>query len=224
MIVENLNKIKSEIPAKVILVAVSKTKPIEAVLEAYKAGQRIFGENVVQEMTRKYAELPKDIEWHMIGHLQTNKVKFIAPFVSLIHSIDSLKLLQVIDKEAFKNNRIINCLLQVYIADEKTKFGFDEAEIVSMLQSGILNSMKNVRISGLMGIATYSDDNEKIRNEFRRLANIFKSLKTEFFSNSNEFKELSMGMSSDYEIAIEEGSTIVRIGSSIFGERDYSKD
>jgi pyridoxal phosphate enzyme (YggS family) len=223
MIVENLSKIKSEIPAKVKLVAVSKTKPGEAVMEAYNAGQRIFGENVVQEMTRKYNELPKDIEWHMIGHLQSNKVKYIVPFVSLIHSVDSLKLLQIIDKEAAKNNRTINCLLQVYIADEETKFGFDEAEIRSMLQSGIHNSLHNVRILGLMGIATYTDDENKIRNEFRKLANIFKSTKAEFFPNSNEFKELSMGMSSDYEIAIDEGSTMIRIGSSIFGERDYSK-
>ena len=213
-IAENLDKIKSEIPSTVKLVAVSKTKPVQVILEAYRAGHKIFGENKVQEMVEKYPLLPKDIEWHHIGHLQTNKVKYIAAFVSLIHAVDSLNLLQEINKQAIKNNRIIDCLLQIHIAREQTKFGlsFEEAEII--LRSGEVLKLKNINIIGLMGMATNTDDPGQIRNEFHKLKTFFDKLIAYHFQLST----LSMGMSGDYKIAMEEGSTIIRIGSLIFDE------
>lgn len=201
------------------LVAVSKTKPEAAILELYEEGQRIFGENRVQEMTTKYENLPKDIEWHAIGHLQTNKVKMIAPYVSMIHSIDSLRLLVEVDKEARKNDRIIDVLLQFHIADEETKYGFELAEASNMLNKEIVENMENVNIVGVMGMATFSDDDEHIRSEFAYLKKIFDELKDKFFSEKADFKEISMGMSGDYRIAVEEGSTMVRIGSLLFGKR-----
>ena len=220
-IAENLNQIKSSLPAHVSLVAVSKTHGPEMIREAYAAGQRHFGENKVQELTAKADELPKDIVWHMIGHLQSNKVKFIAPFVNLIHGVDSLKLLQVINKEAQKNNRIIDCLLQVHIAHESTKFGFSEVELNDMLAGEAFNELENIRICGLMGMATFTDNLEQVRSEFRGLHLFFQRLKSGYFSGEDQFKELSMGMSGDYQIAVEEGSTMVRVGSAIFGVRDY---
>jgi len=219
MISENLLKIKSELPGNVRLIAVSKTKTISQIMEAYNAGQRLFGENKVQEMSIKYAELPKDIQWHLIGHLQSNKVKYIASFVSVIHSVDSFKLLEVIDKEASKNNHTIDCLLQVYIADEETKFGFDKNEITIMLESNEFRNLKNTRIIGLMGMATFTDDFTKVKTEFRGLSDFFKILKTKYFFTNPFFKELSIGMSNDYHVAIEEGSTLIRVGSKIFGNR-----
>lgn len=220
MIIENLNKFYNELPSRVKLIAVSKTKPIEDIEAAYNIGQKRFGENKVQEMVDKYNKLPKDIEWHMIGHLQSNKVKYIAPFVSYIHSVDSPKILEIINKEAKKNNRIINCLLQIYIAKEETKFGFDEDEIMAFLESDLYKSFDNIKICGMMGMATYTENMEQIRNEFKNLFTIFTNIKSKYFSNSEYYKELSMGMSGDYKIAIEEGSTMVRLGSSIFGERE----
>jgi PLP dependent protein len=220
---ENLNEIKNTIPSGVELVAVSKTKPVETILEAYNAGQRVFGENKVQEMVHKQALLPADIEWHLIGHLQTNKVKFIAPFVSLIHSVDSLKLLSVINKEAEKNNRIIDCLLQFHISDEETKFGMDISEAHALLCSDDFHKMENISIKGVMGMASFTDDMDKVAIEFRYLKGIFNKLKETFFSDIEIFSEISMGMSDDYRVAIEEGSTMVRIGSSIFGERNYNE-
>ncbi|MDP1745522.1 MAG: YggS family pyridoxal phosphate-dependent enzyme [Bacteroidota bacterium] len=214
-IAENLHKIKSLLPQHVTLVVVTKTQPVEKLKEVYNAGHIIFGENKVQEMLDKYEQLPKDIQWHLIGHLQSNKVKFIAPFVSLIHSVDSLKLLQEINKQAQKNNRIIKCLLQVYIADEETKFGFDFSEIEQLLCSEELKLLKNISIVGLMGMATNTPDNWKIGKEFKSLKIFFKKLQSSYSS----FQILSMGMSSDYTVAIENGSTLVRIGSSIFGSR-----
>lgn len=220
-IAENIKTILSEIPTNVTLVAISKTKPLEAITEAYNCGLRIFGENKVQELTAKYEQLPKDIEWHLVGHLQTNKVKYIAPFVSLIHSVDSLSLLKEIDKQGKKNNRIIRCLLQVYIASEETKFGLSEKELNELVNSKELSSFANVSICGLMGMATFTEDTSQIRKEFNSLYLIFQHLKATRYTNNPEFKEISMGMSSDYRIAIEEGSTMVRIGSDIFGERNY---
>ncbi len=219
MIIENLKRIKSELPSHVKLIAASKTIPANRIMEAYNSGQKIFGENKVQELIEKHLKLPQDIEWHMIGHLQSNKVKYIAPFISLIHSVDSFKLLEVINKEGDKTGRIINCLLQVHIADEETKFGFDEKELDEMLKSDTYKQLNNVIIRGLMGMATFTYDRTKIRNEFRRLAIIFRDLKLSYFSKNVFFKELSMGMSSDYKIGIEEGSTMVRIGTNIFGNR-----
>jgi PLP dependent protein len=211
---------KKEIESvNVKLVAVSKTKPIESLMEAYDARQRIFGENQVQELADKYEKLPKDIEWHLIGHLQTNKVKYIAPFISLIHSVDSLKLLTEINKQALKNNRIIDCLLQVYIADEETKYGLGFDEVIELLESQEYNELKNIRIVGVMGIATNTDNQKQIKEEFYELKTLFDGLKTVYFKNEPSFKEISMGMSSDYKIAIEQGATLVRIGSDIFGER-----
>jgi PLP dependent protein len=221
-IVENLQQIKSTIPSGTKLLAVSKTKPNEAILEAYNAGQRLFGENKVQEMVNKYESLPKDIEWHLIGHLQTNKVKFIAPFVSLIHSVDSLRLLAEINKEGMKNNRVIKCLLQFHIATEETKFGLSEEEAKEILCSIEYNSMKYIQICGVMGMATFTDDETIIRNEFNRLKSLFNKLKQNYFYDKTYFSEISMGMSDDYLIAIEQGSTIVRIGSTIFGTRNYN--
>lgn len=221
-IVDNLNKIKSELRDSVRLVAVSKTKPLSDIEEAYKAGQRIFGENKVQELTEKHESLPDDIQWHMIGHLQTNKVKYIAPFVAMIHSVDSLKLLKVINKEAKKNNRVIKCLFQFFIADETTKFGMNLKEAKDILSSDDFAEMKNVKISGVMGVATNTSDEDQIRREFGSLKQIFCDLKSEFFNDSEDFCEISMGMSHDFKIAQEEGSTIVRVGSLIFGNRNYN--
>ena len=203
----------------ITLIAVSKTKPIEDIKGLYDDGQRYFGENKVQELVQKYEQLPKDIKWHMIGHLQTNKVKYIAPFVSLIHSVDSFKLLEEIDKQAKKNDRIIDCLLQFHIAMEETKFGLDENEAKVILDSDDFKKLHNIRINGVMGMASYADDKELIRMEFKNLKNIFDRLKSTYFSNVDSFNELSMGMSSDFEIAIEEGSTMVRVGSLLFGSR-----
>ncbi|MBK0404705.1 YggS family pyridoxal phosphate-dependent enzyme [Adhaeribacter sp. BT258] len=206
------------------LVAVSKTHPESLIQEAYDAGQRIFGENKAQEMTAKHENLPQDIEWHMIGHLQTNKVKYIAPFVHTIQSVDSLKLLQEIEKQAAKNNRVINCLLQIYIADEESKFGLSEAEAIEILESESYKNMQHVQISGVMGIATNTKNQQQLRKEFTALKNTFEKLKQNFFpENDTVFKEISMGMSSDYELAIECGSTFIRVGSAIFGNRDYGK-
>jgi pyridoxal phosphate enzyme (YggS family) len=201
------------------LVAVSKTHPVEKIKEAYDAGQRIFGENKVQEMCAKQPLLPRDIEWHLIGHLQTNKVKQIASFVSLIHSVDSLKLLEEINKQGKKVNRIIPCLFQVFIANEETKFGFDEKELIELIQSGKIESLDSVKVVGLMGMATFTDKNDQVRQEFRSLKNLFEKIKGMNLPTNLEMKELSMGMSQDYEIAIEGGSTLVRIGTAIFGSR-----
>ncbi len=213
---ENLHKIKSSLPKEVKLVAVTKTQPVEKIMEVYNAGHKIFGENKVQEMLDKYERMPKDIEWHLIGHLQSNKVKFIASFVSLIHSVDSLKLLQEINKQAEKNNRIIDCLLQVYIAKEETKFGLDFNEVEQLLYSEELKQLKNIKIIGLMGMATNTNDQELIGKEFQSLKLFFKKLQ----SSNSSFQTLSMGMSSDYPIAIENESTLIRVGSSIFGFRN----
>ncbi|ADY51492.1 alanine racemase domain protein [Pseudopedobacter saltans DSM 12145] len=219
-ITDNIKRLKNEIETlDVKLIAVSKTKPVEDILEAYNAGQRIFGENQVQEMAEKEASLPKDIQWHLIGHLQTNKVKYIAPFVSLIHSVDSIKLLKEINKYAEKNNRIIDCLLQIYIADEDTKFGLGFDEAIELLRSEEFQHMKNVRIVGLMGIASNTENEKQIKEEFYELKTLFEGIKTSFFRKEDSFKEISMGMSSDYNIAIEQGSTMVRIGNDIFGKR-----
>lgn len=217
---ENIAKFRKELePYHARLVAVSKTHPVEAIREAYDAGQRIFGENKVQEMIEKQPLLPHDIEWHLIGHLQRNKVKYIAPFVSLIHSVDSQRLLEEINKQGEKIQRVIPCLLQVYIAAEETKFGLDEEELLALLSSKELAGMKFVQISGLMGMASFSDDEQKVTSEFRKLRDIFKSLGTKSFPPHITMKELSMGMSSDYHLALAMGSTLVRIGTSIFGER-----
>ena len=210
------NEIESE---NVRLVAVSKTKPIEDLEEAYEAGQRVFGENQVQELADKFEKLPKDIEWHLIGHLQTNKVKYIAPFISLIHSVDSLKLLAEINKQALKNTRVIDCLLQIYIADEETKYGLGFDEAIELLESQEYHELKNIRIVGVMGIATNTESQKQIRDEFYELKTFFDGLKLAYFKNEDSFKEVSMGMSADYKIAVEEGSTLVRIGSDIFGQR-----
>ena len=218
-IAQNLLKIKSTLPENVTLVAVSKTKPISDLMEAYDAGQRIFGENKIQEMAEKWEAMPKDIEWHMIGHVQTNKVKFMAPFVSLIHGVDSLKLLEEINKQAQKNNRIIDCLLQIYIAEEESKFGLDEEELDEILASKTFQELKNIRIVGLMGMATFTANQNQIKKEFSHLKSIFDYLVTQPRTQNLEHKTLSLGMSGDYQLAIECGSTMVRIGSSIFGGR-----
>ncbi|HNV53232.1 MAG TPA: YggS family pyridoxal phosphate-dependent enzyme, partial [Tenuifilaceae bacterium] len=203
---------------------VSKTHPVEVIMEAYNAGHRIFGENKVQELVSKYEGMPKDIEWHLIGHLQSNKVKYIAAFVSLIHSVDSIKLLEVIDKEAQKHNRVIDCLLQIHIASEETKFGLSADELEELLSSNDFKEMKNIRVVGLMGMATFTDNMAQVRMEFKFLNNLFKSVKEKYFADKPWFKELSMGMSSDYAVAVEEGSTMVRIGSNIFGHRNYKSN
>lgn len=220
-IVDNLKRITDSLPEGVKLVAVSKTKPAEAIEEAYNAGQRVFGENRAQELAEKYEVLPKDIEWHLIGHLQTNKVKYVAGFVAMIHGVESLKLLETIDKEAKKHDRMISCLLQFHVAQEETKFGLDMEEAKALLESESYANMKNVRIEGVMGMATNTDNLEQVREEFRHLKRIREELKQLYFADKPEFKELSMGMSGDYEIAVEEGSTMVRVGSSIFGARQY---
>ena len=222
MIQENLQKILVNIPEGVTLLAVSKTKPESDILEAYNYGIRNFGENKVQEMVGKHENLPKDIKWHLIGHLQTNKVKYMASFVSLIHSVDSLNLLETINKEAAKVNRVIPCLLQFHIASEETKFGLSEGEAYALLESDSYKAMKNVEICGVMGMATNTENMDLVRSEFKHLKHIFDNLHEKYFSDSSSFKTISMGMSHDYQIAIEEGSTIVRIGSSIFGERNYN--
>ena len=225
-IADNIKSLKNETDAiKVSLLAVSKTKPVDDLKEAYDAGQRLFGENTVQEMVEKQEALPKDIEWHMIGHLQSNKVKFIAPFVTMIQSVDSIKLLQEIDKHAAKNKRVIDCLLQIYIADEETKFGLDEKELFEFLDyydAAQVNDMKNVRICGVMGMATDTDNKEKVRLEFAKLKGIFRNLEQSYFLAQDYFRICSMGMSGDYKLAIEEGSTMVRIGSMLFGQRNYT--
>jgi PLP dependent protein len=220
---DNLRNLLKTIPDHVKLVAVSKTQPVESILRAYNSGQRIFGENKVQELTEKQPQLPTDIKWHMLGHLQTNKVKYIAPFVSLIHSVDSLKLLMEINKEAAKNNRIIDCLLEFYIAKEESKFGLSTEEALDIMTSDDYKNMNHIRICGVMGIASFVDDLAIVRGEFKALARIFSQLKSEFFPDKNYFSEISMGMSSDFQIAIEEGATMVRIGTAVFGERDYTK-
>jgi len=204
------------------LIAVSKTQPIERLQEAYDAGQRIFGENKAQELTQKYAALPKDIEWHMIGHLQTNKVKYIASFVALIHSIDSIKLLEEVNKQGKKANRKIACLLQVHIATEETKFGFDVDEIKELINSEALKTFLNIQIKGLMGMASFTKNKEQIKSEFELIHSLFKVLKTQTLPANTEMQELSIGMSSDYKIALEEGSTMVRVGTAIFGERNFN--
>ena len=205
------------------LIAVSKTYPSEKILEAYHCGQKVFGENKVQEMVGKFEVLPKDIEWHLIGHLQTNKVKYIAPFVHLIHSVDSIKLLHEVNKQAEKNQRVIPCLLQIHIAEEETKFGLSFKEAEELLGSEEVASFKNILIVGLMGMATNTDDTDQIRKEFKQLKSFFDKAKILYLKNNIQLTELSMGMSSDYKIALEEGSTMVRIGSALFGARSENK-
>lgn len=216
----NISAIKEELKnTKVKLIAVSKTKPAESIAEAYAAGQRVFGENTVQELVEKYDALPKDIEWHLIGHLQSNKVKYIAPFISMIHSVDSLKLAQEINKQAVKNGRVIDCLLQIYIADEDTKFGLDFAEAIELLRSEEFVELKNIRIRGVMGIATLTENQRMIKDEFYELKTFFTGLKETFYRKDADFTEISMGMSGDYKLAIEQGSTLIRLGSTLFGVR-----
>ena len=218
-IATNLLQIKTSLPEHVTLVAVSKTKPVSDLMEGYEAGQRIFGENKIQEMADKWEQMPKDIQWHMIGHVQTNKVKFMAPFVSLVHGVDSLKLLQEINKQALKNNRIIDCLLQIHIAEEETKFGLNQEELTSLLSSNEFEELKNIKIVGLMGMATFTDNKDQIKKEFTQLKIILDKTKKLKIENC-PLGVLSMGMSGDYQLAIECGSTMVRIGSSIFGGRN----
>lgn len=222
MVKENLEKIRKTLPEGVVLVAVSKTKPVEDIQEAYEAGQRVFGENHALEMRDKHEVLPKDIDWHFIGHLQTNKIKYIIPFTRLIHSIDTFNLLQAVNKEAVKHNRVVDCLLQFHIAEEETKFGLSMKEAEDILNSEIFKAMNNVRICGVMGMATNTDDMVLVRKEFKHLKDIFTTLKSKYFADCEWFKEISMGMSHDYPIAIEEGATLVRVGSKIFGERNYN--
>jgi len=218
-IASNIISLKQQIPGSVKIVAVSKTKSDEDILQAYNTGQRIFGENRVHEIVSKKDNLPGDIEWHFIGHLQTNKVKSIAPFINMIESVDSFRLLKVIESEAVKCGRIIDCLLQFYIAREETKSGFSLAEAKEMLESEEFRSLNNVRLCGVMGMATYTDDTGQVRNEFRTLNDYYTELQNKYFVDYPAFKEISMGMSGDFRIAIEEGSTMIRIGSIIFGER-----
>lgn len=222
-IVSNLKNLNKQLPATVKLVAVSKTRTVNEILEAYNAGQRLFGENRVQEILSKKDLLPSDIEWHLIGHLQTNKVKYIAPFISMIESVDSIKLLRLIDIEAVKEGRVIECLLQVHIAEEETKFGFSTGELIELAKGGEFKNLNCVRLSGLMGMASFTDDLTQVKREFSELAECFRYLKTHFFADNSFFREISMGMSGDYQTAIESGSTIVRIGNLIFGERNKSK-
>ena len=222
-ITENLRQVLADLPQGVRLVAVSKFHPEEAILEAYEAGQRIFGESKVQEMSLKHEALPKDIQWHFIGHLQTNKVKYIAPYVALIHGIDSFRLLAEVEKQGAKAGRTIDVLLQIHIAQEETKFGFSPDECRQMLDEGEWKTLPHARICGLMGMATNTDNMEQVRDEFARLAALFKEVKGEWFADAPWFKELSMGMSHDYPEAVRAGSTLVRVGSKIFGERDYAQ-
>lgn len=218
----NISYLKKQIPSSVKLVAVSKTKPVSDIQIAYNSGQRYFGENRVQELLNKINLLPSDIEWHLIGHLQSNKVKYIVPFISMIHSVDSYKLLSTINSEAFKINKVVDCLLQIHIATEETKFGFSMNELCEMVESPEFMKMKGVRICGIMGMATFTPDASQVRNEFSYLAKCFEVLKNRYFAGNSDFKEISMGMSDDYEIAVNEGSTIVRIGSLIFGGRNIT--
>lgn len=217
----NLNSIKSQLPEQVTLVAVSKTKPVSDLMEAYNAGQRIFGENKIQEMADKYQEMPKDIKWHMIGHVQTNKVKYMAEFVDLIHGVDSFKLLKEINKQAKKHDRVINCLLQIKIADELSKFGMTSDEASTILQSDEFSQLQHVCVTGIMGMATFTDNNTQIKDEFSMLKHSFDHLK-QFQNTNSQLQTISMGMSGDYKLAITCGSTMIRVGSSIFGARNYS--
>lgn len=216
---ENLLQIKSQLPSNVTLVAVSKTKPVEDLMEAYNAGQRIFGENKIQEMTEKWQQMPKDIEWHMIGHVQSNKVKYMIPYVKLIHGVDSLKLLKEINRQAVRWRKNINCLLQIHIAEEETKFGLNENELIELLNSDEFKEMTNIKVIGLMGMATFTDNQGQIKKEFQNLKNIFDKLQ-QLETLNLKLETLSMGMSGDYQLAIDCGSTMVRIGSSIFGTRN----
>lgn len=218
---QNIQSIRKHIPAHVKLVCVSKFHPNESIIEAYESGERVFGESKVQELCGKYETLPQDISWHFIGHLQSNKIKYIVPFVSLIHGVDSYKLLEEINKQAAKAGKVVDCLLQMHIAQEETKFGFSKEELIEVMKSGILHNLKYVRICGLMGMATFTSNKEQIRAEFRGLKSFFDELKTDYFQTESTFAELSMGMSDDYQLAIEEGSTMVRVGSLIFGNRIY---
>ncbi len=220
-IVKNLQRILQELPPHVKLIAVSKTHPVEKILAVYNAGHKIFGENKVQEMVSKYDQLPKDIQWHLIGHLQTNKVKYIVPFVTMIHSVDSEKLMAEIDKRAKKVNRVIDCLLEIHIAEEESKFGLSFEQAEELISSRVYRKYPNVNIRGLMGMATFTEAKDQIRREFRSLKQFFDMLKEKYFADKPDFNELSMGMSGDYKIAIEEGSTMVRIGTAIFGRRNY---
>ena len=217
---ENIQKLLEAIPSHINLIPISKTKPEEIILEAYNSGFKVFGENKVQEIVRKHESLPTDIEWHMVGHMQTNKVKYLAPFIHLVHGIDSLKLLKIVNKEAVKAGRTINTLLQIHIASEETKFGFSKDEVYSLLDSADFRILHNVKIMGVMGMATYTSDQIQIRKEFQSLFKFFERVKTEYFLEDSDFKEISMGMSADYKIAIDEGSTMIRIGSLIFGNRN----
>ncbi|CDC52405.1 MULTISPECIES: YggS family pyridoxal phosphate-dependent enzyme [Bacteroides] len=221
-IADNLKQVLAELPQGVRLVAVSKFHPNEAIEEAYQAGQRIFGESKVQEMTAKYESLPKDIEWHFIGHLQSNKIKYMIPYVAMIHGIDTYKLLAEVNKQAGKAGRTVNCLLQIHVAQEETKFGFSPEECREMLDAGEWKALAHVRICGLMGMASNTDNIEQINGEFRLLSSLFKEIKENWFADSDVFRELSMGMSHDYHEAIASGSTLVRVGSKIFGEREYN--
>jgi pyridoxal phosphate enzyme (YggS family) len=221
-IIENLAGLKRELPEHCKLIAVSKTQPKEAILEAYNSGHRIFGENKVQELVPKYEALPKDIEWHMIGHLQSNKVKYIASFVNLIHGVDSTKLLEEVNRQGNKVQRVISCLLQVHIAQEETKFGFSDEEITALTASSQIHQWQNIRISGLMGMATFTENKSQVRSEFKTLKSLFEKLKSASLPKNFQLTELSMGMSNDYKIAIEEGSTMIRVGTAIFGERIYN--
>ena len=223
MIKENLEKIRATLPEGVTLVAVSKTKPVSDLQEAYDAGQRVFGENYPQEMRDKHEVLPQDIQWHFIGHLQTNKIKYIIQYVTLIHSIDTASLLEAVNKEAKKHDRVVDCLLQFHIALEETKFGLDLDEARQLLDSEEYKQMENVRICGVMGMGTFTDDMEEVRKEFKHLKSIFDTLKSDYFADQPQFKEISMGMSEDYPIAIEEGATLIRVGSKIFGARVYAR-
>ncbi|MFO7940478.1 MAG: YggS family pyridoxal phosphate-dependent enzyme [Bacteroidales bacterium] len=221
-VAENIQDFLAQyVPENVKLVAVSKTKPVADIMEAYDGGYKVFGENKVQELVDKYEALPKDIEWHMIGHMQSNKVKYIAPFVHLIHGVDKFKLLKVINKEGEKNHRIVNCLLQFHIAEEETKFGLDLEEAHEMLSSQDYADLTHVNVMGVMGMATFTDNHQKIRKEFRKLKTIFDDLKSNYFTDKQDFNQISMGMSNDYKIAIEEGATMIRIGSLLFGPRNY---
>jgi pyridoxal phosphate enzyme (YggS family) len=216
---ESINLIKHSIPENIGIVAVSKTKPVSAIMQAYIAGHRMFGENKVQELVFKQPLLPSDIEWHFIGHLQTNKVKYIAPFISLVHSIDSLKLLTELNKEALKSKRIIDCLLQFHIATEESKYGFDMMDAIKLIESELYQELKNVRITGVMGMSSFSEDVGLVRKEFESLHDYFVKLKLQYFNHIDSFRHISMGMSGDYRIAIEEGATLLRLGTMIFGER-----
>ncbi len=218
---ENYKKMLDAIPSNLKIVAIGKTKSPDEILSLYDCGQRIFGETRVQELLPKYEKLPKDIKWHMVGHLQRNKVKYIAPFIDMIQSVDSLKLLNVINKEGLKNERVINCLFQIHIAEEETKFGMTMDEVLRIMESDEFRQMKNISVKGVMAMATFTDNEKQIRKEFKALKTIFEKVKEKYFRSDDVFSEISMGMSSDYEIAIEEGSTMVRIGTALFGERQY---